>query len=210
MCQSAPSFCGGISISRIWWSPVPTGSQDAWCGKVTAASQRQGQDSLRKAWKRWGKEPTEPHRAACYYECTGGPWNASPRLWNSDIRCKTATANRSVWLSKCMSTWGTLCKLFKILPTECSEQKMDCLEGPWVKRKISATIAPLGTSCHAGHCCVSWVSLLGTNTGCFSPLAAHIGPPGIKKASSQGVGFQIRSSLDLPAPKVHGSSAIRT
>lgn len=107
VCQSAPSFCGGISISRIWWSPVPTGSQGAWCGEVTAAFQRQGQDSLRKAWKRWNKEPTEPQGAACYYECTGGPCNASPRLWNSDIRCKTATANRPVWLSKCMSTWGT-------------------------------------------------------------------------------------------------------
>lgn len=83
----------------------PTGPQGARCGEVTLAPQRQVQGSLRKAWKRWSREPTEPHGAACYYECTGGPWNASPGLWNSDIRCKTATANRSLcgWLSKCMS-----------------------------------------------------------------------------------------------------------
>lgn len=48
----------------------PTGPQGARCGEVIKASQRQGQGSLRKASKRWSRESTELHGAACYFEGT--------------------------------------------------------------------------------------------------------------------------------------------
>lgn len=65
-------------------------------------------------------------------------------------------------------------------------------------QNISAIIAPLGISCHGGHCSLQY-SQLGRTFNCFPPLATYINPSDTVRASSQEGDFQMSSSLIPPS-----------